>query len=90
MHLKEYKQIKVEVTSLETKSIINCVTYQKFNIDEPIGKPSPAYKNVIINGAKSLKLPATYIQMLNDIEDNGYCGDIGIELDKSLTHSVSK
>jgi len=42
--------------------------------------PSAVYKNVIIRGAKENKLPNEYIQFLENIADNGYDGEVEVNL----------
>ena len=61
-------------------SLLKCHSYCKFDKKEPIGRPSPAYKNVIINGAKQIGLPEDYKIYLHSFQDNGYKGPIDIDL----------
>jgi hypothetical protein len=77
-----YKRLYVNVCSLDDKSFLSCVTYEKGDRNEIIDLPSPAYKNVIINGAILSRLPNDYIEFLRRFQDNGYKGEIGICLAK--------
>ena len=70
--------------SLKNNKPIQCVTYQKYNENEVLDKPSPAYKNIILHGAFDLKLPIEYIKFLKSFEDNGYAGEIKADLPASL------
>ncbi len=42
--------------------------------------PSLRYKNVIIAGAKEHNLPQDYITYLQNIPDNGYNGDVDVNV----------
>ena len=57
--------------NLDSNQKIVCTTYVKKNEDEHHELPSAAYKNVLINGAKQIKLPEFYIDFLCSIKDNG-------------------
>ena len=78
--IKIYQRFLVEIINIADNSIVQCYTYDKFNKHETNGKPSPAYKNVIINGAKEVGLPENYIQYLRSFEDNGYKGAINVDI----------
>jgi hypothetical protein len=54
------------------------------NETEPRGKPSAAYKNIIINGARDVGLPSEYVGYLRSFEDNGHISPIGVELTKEF------
>jgi hypothetical protein len=41
-------------------------------------RPSPHYKDVLVKGAQQNSIPQTYIEFLQNIEDNGYSGDIPV------------
>ena len=43
-------------------------------------RPSAVYKRVIVQGAIENKLPADYIKKLENIEDNGYDGEVDVKL----------
>ena len=40
--------------------------------------PSKVYKNVILRGAKEHQLPSHYITFLENIQDNGYDGEVNL------------
>jgi hypothetical protein len=89
-----YKKILVDVIknrseSEENQSIVAvpCITYVKCKENEERGLPSSAYKNVIINGAKDVRLPEDYIQYLRSLPDNGHISPIGINLPKEVYES---
>jgi hypothetical protein len=42
--------------------------------------PSLRYKNVILLGARENKLPEDYILFLENIKDNGYDGDVDVNI----------
>ena len=44
-------------------------------------RPSLVYKTVILRGARENDLPAHYIKKLEDIEDNGYNGEVDFKVD---------
>ena len=76
-----YERTIVDVTNLDDeKSIIKCFTYEKLDKNEFFGQPSPAYLNVIINGAKKINLPNEYIQFLRSFQHNNYFGAINVDL----------
>ncbi len=80
-----YQRLIVDIVSYEdNKTMFKCVTYEKANKNEEIAKPSPAYKNVIINGAIEINLPDDYIKFLRSFDDNGYNGPINIDLPSEL------
>jgi hypothetical protein len=78
--LGHYQRLIVMITKLDGKSVLKCVTYEKVDKNEVIGRPSPAYKNVIINGAKQINLPEDYIKFLRSFDDNNYQGEINVDL----------
>jgi hypothetical protein len=68
---------------LSNNEDIECLTYVKFNDDEPLGLPSRAYKNVLINGAQSIGMPDDYLNFLRSFEDNCRI-DINIKIPREL------
>ena len=51
------------------------------NNQEEDKRPSGVYKDVIVRGAKEHNLPACYVDMLERVEDNGYRGDVSVNVD---------
>ena len=43
-------------------------------------RPSTVYKRVIVHGAIENGLPEHYIKKLDKIEDNGYDGEVDVQL----------
>ena len=72
----------VDIINLDDdyNSIIKCFTYEKYDKNECDGKPSPAYLNVIINGARKINLPNEYIHFLRSFEHNNYSGKINVRI----------
>lgn len=74
--------------SVTDGSMIDCVAYQlreetRIKAMDQYGdqlKPSKVYKDVIIRGAKENKLPPEYISFLENIPDNGYDGEVNVNL----------
>ena len=56
-----------------------CRSYQ-LKRDSGPQLPSPAYKRVILSGARELRLPPDYVAKLEAVETNGYSGPIGVSL----------
>ncbi|XP_017787053.1 PREDICTED: gamma-glutamylcyclotransferase-like isoform X2 [Nicrophorus vespilloides] len=84
-----YFPLEVNVVNPEGESI-QCRVYQQtispsfiHNIkDLPSErKPSPIYLKTIQLGGVESKLPEDYVKFLNTIPDNGYSGQIDIQLD---------
>lgn len=44
-------------------------------------RPSGVYKDVIIRGAREHNLPSKYVKMLESVEDNGYRGNVSVNVD---------
>ncbi|GJQ84399.1 hypothetical protein Trydic_g3874 [Trypoxylus dichotomus] len=44
-------------------------------------RPSPAYLKIILLGAGESNLPADYVEFLKKIPNNGYVGEVAIDLD---------
>lgn len=42
--------------------------------------PSKVYLNVMLSGAKENNFPVDYIQKLEEMENNGYIGEVDVEL----------
>ena len=47
-------------------------------------RPSKVYKGVIVEGALEHDLPVEYIEKLKSIEDNGYGGEVDMDLDLNI------
>jgi hypothetical protein len=80
--LGHYERTVLDIASLDEdyNSTIKCFTYEKFDKNECDGKPSPAYLNVIINGANKINLPNDYVQFLRSFEHNNYFGKINVRI----------
>jgi gamma-glutamylcyclotransferase (GGCT)/AIG2-like uncharacterized protein YtfP len=68
-----YRRIVVD---LETAAgdRVTCRSYQVVTPDPAGIRPSPAYRETILRGARALALPEPYLRGLEAIEDNGYAG----------------
>jgi gamma-glutamylcyclotransferase len=68
-----YQRLSVDLES-PTGDRVNCRSYQVV-APHPAGhRPSPAYRDTILRGARALRLPPGYITGLEAIEVNGYVG----------------
>jgi len=85
------KPLKVEL--LESGEIVDCMAYEirpetraasfeKFEAEKMV--PSRRYKNVIVQGAKEHNLPAEYVEFLEQIKDNGYDGEVDVNIPLTL------
>ena len=79
-----YYRRKVDVISLTDKSVISCYVYIKCNQNEEPNRPSPAYKNVIINGAIETGIPQFYIDFLKSFDDNQTNEKAEVNIDPKL------
>jgi hypothetical protein len=63
---------------------VKCVSYQllpeRLEMEGSARLPSKVYKDVIVRGARENNLPLEYIQKLDLITDNGYNGNVEVEL----------
>lgn len=83
-----YKRIQLTVETLPEGKLVDCVAYQivdstrQKSIEEhgPNLIPSLRYKNVIITGAIEHGLPEEYVKQLEAIPDNGYNGDVDVNI----------
>lgn len=91
--INEYERIEVAVETVPEGKIVNCFAYQlrpetRQQSIEVHGKnllPSLRYKNVMIQGAKDHGIPQEYIQMLTNLPDNGYNGDVDVNIPQIRT-----
>jgi gamma-glutamylcyclotransferase len=75
------KNVQVE---LEDGSTLPAYTYFLIKPLEDDRRPSKVYLDVILKGAREHSLPQSYIDKLQDIEHNGYEGEVqlGLNLEK--------
>ncbi|MEI7926515.1 MAG: gamma-glutamylcyclotransferase family protein [Chloroflexota bacterium] len=68
-----YRRTEVEVTT-PAGDVVRCRSYTVAtpNLDGYL--PSPAYRDVVVQGARAVGLPASYIARLEAIPDNGRVG----------------
>merc|ERR1712210_350139 len=71
------KAVTVETEAGEEEAF----TYFLVKPVEEDRRPSAVYLDVIVRGAKENGLPKEYIEKLKSIEDNGYCGEVGLTID---------
>jgi gamma-glutamylcyclotransferase len=79
---------RVSVTAEVEGKPVECLAYKvtKSSRENSISThgdsllPSTVYKNVIIRGAKEHNLPSEYINFLENIPDNGYEGEVEVNL----------
>ncbi|EDV29053.1 uncharacterized protein TRIADDRAFT_20381 [Trichoplax adhaerens] len=72
-----YRPFEVEVTTIEGK-LIRCRVYELIN-PQLGNRPSPQYLDVILTGARQLKIPPEYLNRLEQIEHNGYSGEVHLQ-----------
>jgi hypothetical protein len=84
-----YERVELEVeTTSDGNNKLACMAYKiRADTREKSQKehgekllPSLRYKNVIIRGAKEHNLPDEYIAYLENIPDNGYNGEVDVNL----------
>ncbi len=68
-----YQRLSVELETANGDRV-SCRSYQVVTPDPEGHRPSPAYHDTILRGARALELPAGYIESLEAIEHNGYVG----------------
>jgi len=83
-----YQRVELIVETVSEGKKVNCMAYRIR--DETRQKsiaahgekliPSLRYKNVIIQGAKEHGLPEEYVKFLEAIPDNGYNGDVDVNI----------
>ncbi|KAL7640037.1 UNVERIFIED_CONTAM: hypothetical protein RMT77_009451 [Armadillidium vulgare] len=74
-----YHPLEVSVKTLEG-NIHKARTYQLTTGNKSVQRPSLVYLNVIIQGAVEHNLPKKYIEDLRQIENNGYDGDVDVNI----------
>ncbi|XP_076035822.1 gamma-glutamylcyclotransferase-like isoform X2 [Oratosquilla oratoria] len=79
VHQQIYRPLQVKVLTGDGKEV-NARTYQIIRPVEEDRRPSTVYKNVILTGARENGLPEEYIKKLESIEDNGYNGEVDVQL----------
>ena len=79
VHLGVYEPLSVQVTTKEGQQL-QCRSYTVKQKDAISLRPSPQYLGVILRGAKESGLPEEYINKLKQIEDNGYNGEISVNV----------
>eukprot|EP00105_Crassostrea_gigas_P010485 XP_011425776.1 PREDICTED: gamma-glutamylcyclotransferase [Crassostrea gigas] len=75
-----YDPIFVDVITPDNQNH-NCRTYmmqEAYITDKYDNRPSPHYKDVLVKGAQQNSIPPTYIEYLQNVEDNGYSGEIPV------------
>ncbi|XP_048731862.2 gamma-glutamylcyclotransferase-like [Ostrea edulis] len=76
-----YDAISVDIITPDNKTYSDCRTYvmqKSYITDKFDNRPSPHYKDVLVKGAQQNHIPQTYIEFLQNIEDNGYSGVIPV------------
>ncbi|CAL8135419.1 unnamed protein product [Orchesella dallaii] len=83
-----YQRVELTVETVPDGKKVNCMAYRIR--DETRQKsvlahgenliPSLRYKNVIIQGAKEHGLPEEYVKFLEAVPDNGYNGDVDVNI----------
>lgn len=88
VHLNIYRPIDVNVKTPGGDTVL-CRCYRLVqqleaqDVDSvPRTLPSNVYLTTIINGAKETKLPAYYTKKLVDHPDNGYSGEVNLNLEQ--------
>lgn len=87
-----YQRLELTVETYPEGKKVKCMAYQirdetRQKSVEAHGAnliPSLRYKNVIISGAKEHGLPAEYVKMLEEVPDNGYNGDVEVNIPLTL------
>ena len=90
MHQGLYERFEI---SVETKdgSWLPCLIYRLTAQTRQAGveelgteqKPSPFYKDVMLNGARENHLPDDYVNFIETIVDNGYTGEIDLQIENA-------
>ncbi|XP_040577054.1 gamma-glutamylcyclotransferase [Lepeophtheirus salmonis] len=81
-----YRRLSISINLEDSSDPIDAYTYQlteeSCNKGSQDKRPSKIYKNVIVNGAKEHNLNVNYIKLLEGIQDNGYEGQVEINVPK--------
>lgn len=64
---------------------MKCRTYEIVNPQLEYDRPSPQYLNIILTGARQIKLPPEYLSRLDQIKHNGSEEDVNLEEKKVET-----
>ncbi|KAJ8303065.1 hypothetical protein KUTeg_019461 [Tegillarca granosa] len=83
-----YEPITVEVVSPQNEVYI-CRSYHKDLDDKLDNRPSPQYKDIVLRGAEQNQLPEDYIDMIRNVEDNGFSGQLELydEIISQIKHA---
>jgi gamma-glutamylcyclotransferase (GGCT)/AIG2-like uncharacterized protein YtfP len=68
-----YHRVGVQVET-PAGDLVTCRSYEVADPDPDGYLPSPAYRDTILRGARTLALPAAYVATLEAIKHNGYDG----------------
>ena len=68
-----YRRTEVNVTTAAGDRV-SCRSYRVAAPDPDGFKPSPAYRETVLRGARAVGLPPEYVARLEAIEDNGHPG----------------
>jgi len=79
VHRNVYKRIHIPV-ELPSGETVMAVSYQLVDTKDDLRLPSGVYKDVIIQGAREHNMPDQYIDKLQQIQDNGYRGEVAVKL----------
>ena len=63
------------------RCVQEAVTYFLIKPEEKDKRPSWVYKDVILRGALEHQLPQDYVTKLRAVEDNGYRGEVSVNVD---------
>ena len=72
------KQVEVECGD---GARVTALTYFLIKPEEQDKRPSGVYKDVIVRGAEEHGIPPYYIDRLRSVEDNGYMGEVSVNVD---------
>ena len=60
---------------------VTALTYFLIKPEEQDKRPSGVDKNVIVRGAEEHGIPSYYVAKLRNVEDNGYMGEVSVNVD---------